>query len=50
VPDSPSPVLIAEAAAALLDQPDTTASRQAYAGSRGFDRYAATLCEALGLA
>ncbi len=50
VPDSPSPVLIAEAAAALLDQPDTTASRLAYAGSRGFDRYAATLCEALGLA
>jgi glycosyltransferase involved in cell wall biosynthesis len=50
VPDSPSPVLVAEAARGLLGRPDTVAARQAYAASRGFDRYAATLCEALGLA
>ncbi len=52
VPDAPSPVLVAEAALALLDETPrlgTEAERRAYAASHGFDTYAVRLLEALGL-
>lgn len=49
VPDSPSPVLVAEAAAGLLGGRATAAARRAYTADHGFDRYAAALCAALGL-
>ncbi len=51
VPDNPSPVLLAEAVATLLDSPAaaTGPERLAYVGEHGFDRYAMRLCEALGL-
>lgn len=49
VPDNPSPLLVAEAAAALLARGPTDAARRAYAAEHGFDRYAARLCAALGL-
>ena len=52
VPDAPSPVLVAEAAASLLqDSPrtETEPERRAYVASHGFDTYAVRLLEALGL-
>jgi glycosyltransferase involved in cell wall biosynthesis len=52
VPDAPSPVLVAEAALALLDAAPRThveLERQAYAASHGFDTYAVRLLDALGL-
>lgn len=50
VPDNPSPVLLAEAAASLLDSPaDTDAERRSYVREHGLDRYAERLCAALGL-
>ena len=49
VPDRPSPVLVAEAAAALLGGASTGSERRAYAAEHGFDRYAARLCSVLGL-
>ena len=52
VPDAPSPVLVAEAALALLDEmprAGTEPERRAYAVSHGFDTYAVRLLEALGL-
>ncbi len=50
VPDNPSPVLVAEAAAGLLGRRPTDDARRAYAAAHGFDRYAARLCAALDLA
>jgi len=49
IPDNPSPVLIAEAIAALLEQSCTAEARRAYVASHGFDTYSARLCEALAL-
>ena len=49
VPDAPSPVLIAEALANLLDGPPTAEARRAYNDAHGFDTYADRLCAALGL-
>lgn len=52
VPDAPSPVLVAEAAAALLQdcpRSGTELERRAYVASHGFDTYAVRLLEALGL-
>ncbi len=49
VPDAPSPVLVAEAAMALLGAGPTVLARRAYVAAHGFDRYSARLCAALGL-
>jgi glycosyltransferase involved in cell wall biosynthesis len=49
VPDNPSPVLVAEAALALLERRDTVQARRAYVASHGFDAYADRVCVALGL-
>lgn len=52
VPDAPSPVLVAEAALALLDEAPrsgTEPDRHAYAAGHGFDTYAVRLLESLGL-
>ena len=57
VPDNPSPVLVAEAAASLLgrrshdglERRSHDDARRAYVASHGFDSYAARLCAALGL-
>ena len=52
VPDAPSPVLVAEAALALLGEAPrsgTEPERRAFAASHGFDTYAVRLLEALGL-
>ena len=49
VPDNPSPVLVAEAAATLLGGRPTADARRAYVASHGFDAYAARLCAALDL-
>ncbi len=51
VPDQPSPVLVAEALAPLLDTPPPgqEAERQAYVETHRFSRYADELCVALGL-
>jgi hypothetical protein len=52
VPDSPSPVLVAEAASELLAAAPRTATepeRIVYAAGHGFDAYAVRLLEALGL-
>ena len=50
VPDFPSPVLVANAAAALLGGRPTAAARRAYVAERDFEHYADRLCQALGLA
>ena len=49
IPDNPSPVLVAEAAAELLSSRPTIGARRAYVAAHGFDAYAARLCAALGL-
>ena len=49
IPDASSPVLVAEAAMALLGAGPTAASRRAYVASHGFDSYTDRLCAALGL-
>ncbi len=53
VPDHPSPVLIAEALAALLSNPRDPArhenARQGYADEHSFPRYVDQLCQALAL-
>jgi len=52
VPDAPSPVLVAEAALALLEdapRSGTEPERRAYAAGHGFDTYAVRLLELLGL-
>ncbi len=49
VPDVASPLLVAEAAAALLSESRNAEERRAYLRSHGFDVYAARLCTALGL-
>ncbi len=52
VPDAPSPVLVAEAALALLGEAPrsgTEPERRAFVAGHGFDTYAVRLLEALGL-
>ena len=47
IANNPSPILVAEAAIALLDRRDTSEARRAYVSTHGFDTYAAELCAAL---
>ena len=51
VPDRPSPILVADGVARLLDSApyDAEAARLAYVAAHSFDRYAALLLEALEL-
>ena len=50
VPDHPSPLLVAEGLAALLDGPAPPAgTRDAYLATHNFDHYTRLLCEAMGL-
>ena len=49
VPDAPSPLLVAEAVAELLDSHPAAGLREAYVAGHGFDTYAARLCAALDL-
>ena len=49
VPDRPSPVLIAEAAASLIGRRPADRTRRAYADAHGMDRHVDAICAALNL-